>query len=102
MQILERITTPTRSFTIWDGEGFVGQGVKTRTWEDRVKELESIGASREDAEEVINAQDVVNRGTQYETFAFAMQWHRGQRLQDAINKMHKNIVRKENQLCKLS
>jgi len=97
MQILKRVTTPTRCFTIWDDEGFVGQGVKTRTWEDRVKELESMGSSREDAEEVINAQDIVDRGTQFETFAFAMQWNRSQRLQDAINKMHKNIARKENQ-----
>lgn len=97
MKILERISTPTRCYTKYDDEGFVGKGVKIRTWEDRVQELENLGADRSDAQVVIDAEDIVNRGMQAETFAFSMQWNRQVRLDKARQTMTKNISKKGNQ-----
>ncbi len=97
MKILERISTPTRCYTKYDDEGFVGKGVKIRTWEDRVQELENLGADRSDAQAVIDAEDIVNKGMQVETFAFSMRWNRQVRLDKARQTMTKNISKKGNQ-----
>ena len=94
MKILERISTPTRCYTKFDDEGFVGKGIKIRTWEDRVQELENLGADRSDAQAVIDAEDIVNRGMQAETFAFSMQWNRQIRLDKARQTMANNINKK--------
>lgn len=94
MKILERISTPTRCYTKYDDEGFVGAGVKIKTWEQRVQELENLGADRSDAQAVIDAEDIVNRGMQAETFAFAMQMDRQERLDRARQKMAENIAKK--------
>jgi hypothetical protein len=94
MKILERISTPTRCYTKFDEEGFVGKGIKIRTWEDRVQELEKLGADRSDAQAVIDAEDIVNRGMQAETFAFSMQWNRQKRLDKARQIMANNINKK--------
>jgi hypothetical protein len=94
MKILERISTPTRCYTKFDEEGFVGKGIKIRTWEDRVQELEKLGADRSDAQAVIDAEDIVNRGMQAETFAFSMQWNRQIRLDKARQTMANNINKK--------
>jgi hypothetical protein len=94
MKILERISTPTRCYTKFDDEGFVGKGIKIRTWEDRVQELENLGADRSDAQAVIDAEDIVNRGMQAETFAFSMQWNRQKRLDKARQTMANNINKK--------
>jgi len=94
MKILERISTRTRCYTKFDDEGFVGKGIKIRTWEDRVQELENLGADRSDAQAVIDAEDIVNRGMQAETFAFSMQWNRQKRLDKARQTMAKNINKK--------
>ena len=95
MKILERITTPTRCYTKYDDEGFVGAGIKIKTWEQRVQELEERGADRSDAQAVVDAEDVVNRGMQAETFAFSMQWNRQVWLDKARQTMTKNIAKKE-------
>ena len=97
MKILERISTPTRCYTKFDDEGFVGKGVKIRTWEDRVQELENLGADRSDAQAVIDAEDIVNRGIQVETFAFSMRWNRQERLDKAKETMTNNIAKKGKQ-----
>jgi hypothetical protein len=94
MKILERISTPTRCYTKFDDEGFVGKEIKIRTWEDRVQELENLGADRSDAQAVIDAEDIVNRGMQAETFAFSMQWNRQKRLDKARQTMANNINKK--------
>lgn len=94
MKILERISTPTRCYTKYDDEGFVGAGVKIKTWEQRVQELEDLGADRSDAQAVVDAEDVVNRGMQAETFAFYMQWNRQERLDKARKTMANNIIKK--------
>ena len=94
MKILERISTPTRCYTKYDDEGFVGAGIKIKTWEQRVQELEDLGADRSDAQAVVDAEDVVNRGLQAETFAFSMQWNRQVRLDKARQTMTKNIAKK--------
>ena len=91
MKILERITTPTRCYTKYDDEGFVGAGVKIRTWEERVQALEDLGADRSDAQAVVDAEDVANRGMQAETFAFSMQWKRQEAYIKARQKMAYNI-----------
>jgi hypothetical protein len=96
MKILERISTPTRCYTKWDDEGFVGTGVKIRTWEERVQALEKLGADRSDAQAVIDAEDIVNRGMQAETFAFSMQWNRQKRLDKARQTMVSHIAKKGN------
>lgn len=95
MKILERISTPTRCYTKYDDEGFVGAGIKIKTWEQRVQELEERGADRSDAQAVVDAEDVVNRGMQAETFAFSIQWNRQVRLDKARQTMTKNIAKKE-------
>ena len=95
MKILERISTPTRCYTKYDDEGFAGAGIKIKTWEQRVQELEERGADRSDAQAVVDAEDVVNRGMQAETFAFSMQWNRQVRLDKARQTMTKNIAKKE-------
>jgi hypothetical protein len=95
MKILERISTPTRCYTKYDDEGFVGAGIKIKTWEQRVQELEERGADRSDAQAVVDAEDVVNRGMQAETFAFSMQWNRQVWLDKARQTMTKNIAKKE-------
>ena len=97
MKILERISTPTRCYTKYDDEGFVGAGVKIKTWEQRVQELEDLGADRSDAQAVIDAEDIVNRGMQVETFAFSMRWNRQERLDKAKETMANNIAKKGNQ-----
>ena len=94
MRILERISTPTRCYTKYDDEGFVGAGVKIKTWEQRVKELEDLGADKSDAQAVVDAEDIVNRGMQAETFAFSMQWNRQVQLDKARQTMTKNIAKK--------
>ena len=94
MKILERISTPTRCYTKYDDEGFIGTGVKIRTWEERVQALEKLGADRSDAQAVIDAEDIVNRGMQAETFAFSMQWNRQKRLDKARQTMASNIAKK--------
>lgn len=94
MKIVERISTPTRCYTKYDDEGFVGAGVKIKTWEQRVQELEDLGADRSDAQAVVDAEDVVNRGMQAETFAFSMQWKRQERLDKARATMANNSVKK--------
>jgi len=96
MKILERISTPTSCYTKLDDEGFVGAGVKIRTWEERVQALENLGADRSDAQAVIDAEDSVNKGTQFETFAFSMRWHRQERLDKARQVMASNIAKKGN------
>jgi hypothetical protein len=96
MKILERISTPNRCCTKFDDEGFVGKGIKIRTWEDRVQELENLGADRSDAQAVIDAEDIVNRGMQAETFAFSMQWNRQKRLDKARQTMANNIKKGQN------
>ena len=96
MKILERTSTPTRCYTKYDDEGFVGAGIKIKTWEQRVQELEERGADRSDAQAVVDAEDVVNRGMQAETFAFSMQWNRQVRLDKARQTMNKNIAKKGN------
>jgi len=96
MKILERISTPTRCYTKFDDEGFVGKGVRIRSWEDRVQELENLGADRSDAQAVIDAEDIVNRGMQAETFAFSMQWNRQIRLDKARQTMANNINKGQN------
>ncbi len=97
MKILERISTPTRCYTKYNDEGFVGAGVKIKTWEQRVQELEYLGADKSDAQAVVDAEDIVNRGMQAETFAFSMQWNRQVRLDKARQTMTKNIAKKGNQ-----
>lgn len=97
MKILERISTPTRCYTKYDNEGFVGKGVKVCTWEDRVQKLENLGADRSDAQAVVDAEDIVNRGMQIETFAFSMQWNRQVRLDKARQTMANNIIKKGGQ-----
>ena len=94
MKIKTRICEPHRCYTEWDDEGFVGAGVKSRTWEQRVQELEAMGADRSDAQAVIDAEDIVNRGMQAETFAFAMQMDRQERLDKARQTMAANIAKK--------
>ena len=94
MKILERISTPTRCYTKWNDEGFVGKGVKVRTWEERVQELEDLGADRSDAQAVVDAEDAVNRGMQAETFAFSMQWNRIEKLDNAKQVLAANITKK--------
>ena len=94
MKILERISTPTRCYTKYDDEGFVGTGVKIRTWEERVQALEKLGADRSDAQAVVDAEDIVNRGMQAETFAFSMQMRRIDKLQSAIQTLKSNLNRK--------
>ena len=94
MKINTRIHEPHRCYTEWDTEGFVGAGVKIRTWEQRVQELEAMGADRSDAQAVIDAEDIVNRGMQAETFAFAMQMDRQERLDKARQTMADNIAKK--------
>ena len=95
MKVLERISTPTRCYTKYDDEGFVGAGIKIKTWGQRVQELEERGADRSDAQAVVDAEDVVNRGMQAETFAFSIQWNRQVRLDKARQTMTKNIAKKE-------
>lgn len=95
MKIKTRIHEPHRCYTEWDDEGFIGVGVKSRSWEQRVQELEAKGADRTDAQAVIDAEDIVNRGMQAETFAFAMQMDRQERLDRARQKMAENIAKKE-------
>jgi hypothetical protein len=94
MKINTRMHEPHRCYTEWDDEGFVGAGVKSRSWEQRVQELEAMGADRSDAQAVIDAEDIVNRGMQAETFAFAMQWNRQERLYKAKKIMADNIAKK--------
>jgi hypothetical protein len=96
MKILERRSTPTSCYTKWDDEGFVGTGVKIRTWGDRVQALEKLGADRSDAQAVIDAEDSVNKGTQFETFAFSMRWHRQEQLDKVRQVMASNIAKKGN------
>ena len=94
MKIETRIHEPHRCYTEWNDDGLVGAGVKTRTWEQRVQELEAMGADRSDAQAVIDAEDIVNRGMQAETFAFAMQMDRQERLDKARQTMADNIAKK--------
>lgn len=94
MKIKTRIYEPHRCYTEWDDKGFVGAGIKIRTWEQRVQELEALGADRSDAQAVIDAEDIVNRGMQAETFAFAMQMDRQERLDKARQTMANNIAKK--------
>lgn len=94
MKIKTRIYEPHRCYTEWDDGGFVGAGVKIRTWEQRVQELEAKGADRSDAQAVIDAEDIVSRGMQAETFAFAMQMDRQERLDKARQTMAANIAKK--------
>ena len=94
MKIKTRIYEPHRCYTEWDDEGFVGAGLKIRTWEQRVQELEAKGADRSDAQAVIDAEDIVNRGMQAETFAFAIQMDRQERLNKARQTMAANIAKK--------
>ena len=95
MKITKRIHEPHRCYTEWDDNGLVGAGVKTRTWEQRVQHLESLGADRSDAQAVIDAEDVVNKGTQFETFAWSMQWNRVEKLNALQKKMFENIKKKK-------
>lgn len=94
MKIKTRIYEPHRCYTEWNDNGFVGAGVKSRSREQRVQELEAMGADRSDAQAVIDAEDIVNRGMQAETFAFAMQMDRQERLDRARQKMAENIAKK--------
>ena len=64
------------------------------TYEERVAELEAMGATTSDAQSVIDAEDIVNRGMQAETFAFAMQMNRQERLDKARQIMAANIAKK--------
>ena len=96
MKIIERIYEPHRCYTKYDDEGFVGAGVRKRTYEDRVEALIELGADRTDAQAVIDAEDSVNRGMQAETFAFAMQWNRQERLDKARQTMANKIAKKGN------
>jgi len=65
-----------------------------RTWEERVQELEDLGADRSDAQAVVDAEDAVNRGMQAETFAFSMQWNRIEKLDNAKQVLAANITKK--------
>lgn len=65
-----------------------------KTWEERVQELEDLGADRSDAQAVVDAEDAVNRGVQAETFAFAMQWSRQERLDKARQALVINVKKK--------
>lgn len=94
MKILERILTPTQCYTKYDDEGFVGAGVKSRTWEERVQELEDLGADRSDAQAVVDAEDSVNKGLQFETFSFSMRWYRQEKLDEARKIMLSNISKR--------
>ena len=67
-----------------------------KTWEERVRELEDLGADRSDAQSVIDAEDSASRGMQAETFAFAMQMDRIERLDKARETMANNIAKKGN------
>jgi len=72
----------------------MGKGIKISSWEDRVQELENLGADRSDAQAVIDAEDIVNRGMQAETFAFSMQMDRQERLDKARQTMADKIAKK--------
>ncbi len=67
-----------------------------KTWEERVRELEDLGADRSDAQSVVDAEDIASRGMQAETFAFAMQMDRIERLDKARETMANNIAKKGN------
>jgi len=58
-----------------------------KTWEERVQELEGYGATRSDAQAVIDAEDSVNEGMKLETFSFNMQMNRQERLDQARKTM---------------
>ena len=99
MKILERRSTPTSCYTKWDDEGFVGAGIKIRTYEERVQELVKRGVIRSDAQSVVDAEDAVNKGLQFETFSFLMRWYRQEKLDEARKIMFNNMLKKETSSC---
>ncbi len=53
------------------------------TWEERVQELENLGADRSDAQAVVDAEDIANEPRVPETFALANRMARYDRLTKA-------------------
>jgi len=97
LKIKYRITEPNRCFTVFDDSHF-GLGVKTQTREERIKRFVDMGAEEEDAADVINAEDSANKGLQFETFGWAMQMARIDRVCIAKEKMFRNINKRKETL----
>ncbi len=64
------------------------------TWEERVQELENLGADRSDAQAVVDAEDIANEPRVPETFAFANRMARYDRLTKAKQAMVANILKR--------
>ena len=67
---------------------------KAKTWEERVQQLENLGADRSDAQAVVDAEDIANEPTAVETFAFANSLARYDRMTKAKQKMIDNILKR--------
>ncbi|NBW99176.1 hypothetical protein EBR03_06350 [bacterium] len=92
-----RITERNRCLTVFD-DSYVGVGVKTQTREERIKYFVDMGADKADAIAVIDAEDSVNRGMQFETFGWAMQMARIDKVCDAREIMFRNISKRKGML----
>ncbi len=97
LKIKYRITERNRCLTVFD-DSHVGVGVKTQTREERIKRFVDMGAEEEDAADVINAEDSANKGLQFETFGWAMQMARIDRVCIAKEKMFRNINKRKETL----
>ena len=68
--------------------------LRIKTWEQRVQELEDLGADRSDAQAVVDAEDTANEPRVPETFAFANRMARYDRLTKAKQTMVANILKR--------
>jgi hypothetical protein len=96
-KIKYRITERNRCLTVFD-DSHVGVGVKTQTREERIKRFVDMGAEEEDAIAVIEAEDSAEKGIQFETFGWAMQMARIDKVCDAREIMFRNISRRKETL----
>jgi len=97
LKIKYRITERNRCLTFFD-DSHVGIGVKIQTREERIKYFVDMGAEEADALDVIDAEDSANKGVQFETFGWAMQRARIDRVCVAREKMFKNINKRKQAL----
>jgi regulator of extracellular matrix RemA (YlzA/DUF370 family) len=62
----------------------------------QIEEFVRIGARRCDAVAVMDADELVERGMQAETFAFSLQMRRLDRLENALKILKGNLIKKGN------
>ena len=94
LKIKYRITERNRCFTVFD-DSHVGVGIKTQTREERIKRYVDMGAEEKYAIAVIEAEDSANKGIQFETFGWAMQMARIDKVCDAKEIMFRNISKRK-------